>query len=141
MLSEQARHLMDEHAALVSLPNEPAGGYNGIYRRWARPVLTRDHIPPHWRFDLDADSNPLCLERLGVNATFNSGAIYFEGRYWLAVRVEGNDRKSFFALAVSDRPTEGFQFSSLIELPDTQPEEVKRILAACKVVLEGRRGG
>jgi len=123
MLSEQAKKLIEEHNALVARPNAPAGDYNGIYQRWENPVLTRAHVPPAWRFDLDAGTNPLCLERLGVNAVFNSGAIYLNGKYWLTPRVEGNDRKSFFALAASDSPTEGFRFVSLIELPDTQPEE------------------
>jgi len=124
MLSEQAKKLIEDYKALVARPNAPSGDYNGIYQRWANPVLTRAHVPPSWRFDLDASSNPRCLERLGVNAVFNSGALYFKGKYWLIPRVEGNDRKSFFALAASDKPAEGFRFVSLIELPDTQPEEV-----------------
>jgi len=130
MLSNQAKQLLQDHKSLIARPNRPAqdrygpvGGYNGIYTRWENPVLTRAHIPPSWRYDLDAGTNPLCLERLGVNAVFNSGAMYFKGKYWLAARVEGGDRKSFFALASSKSPTEGFSFISPIELPDTQPEE------------------
>ena len=124
MQSEQSKRLQAEYLALVHKTNRPAEGpCNGILRRWANPVLTRDHIPPSWRYDFDADSNPLCLERLGINATFNSGAILLDGTYWLAVRVEGCDRKSFFALAKSDRPTEGFAFVRPILLPDTCPEE------------------
>ena len=123
MLSEQAKKLINDHKALVARPNTPLKETNGVYTRWENPVLTRAHIPPSWRYDLDAETNPLCLERLGVNAVFNSGAIYFKGKYWLAARVEGCDRKSFFALAASKSPTEGFQFITPIELPDTQPEE------------------
>ncbi len=123
MQSETSKRLQAQYLALIQQPNQPAGEYNGILRRWANPVLTRAHIPPAWRFDFDADANPLCLERLGVNATFNSGAILLDGVYYLAVRVEGCDRKSFFALAKSDRPAEGFVFECPIVLPDTCPEE------------------
>jgi len=123
-MTERAKQLINEYEALVTRPNEPVEGGSGVLQRWANPVLTRAHVPPHWRYDLDAGSNPLCLERLGVNAVFNSGAIYLNGRYYLAARVEGSDRKSFFALASSDRPAEGFRFERIIELPDTQPEEV-----------------
>lgn len=84
--------------------------YNGIYDRYVNPVLTRDHIPPFWKFDPNKETNPYCLERLGVGATFNSGAIYHEGKYYLVARVEGVDRKSFFAVAESDSPTQGFRF-------------------------------
>ena len=122
-MTERANQLIQEYEALAARPNEPAQGGNGVLQRWANPVLTRAHVPPHWRYDLDAETNPLCLERLGVNAVFNSGAIYLGGKYYLAARVEGDDRKSFFALASSDRPTEGFRFERIIELPDTQPEE------------------
>lgn len=85
--------------------------YNGIYEKYRYPVITRHHVPIHWRFDLDQEENPYFMERLGVNSTLNPGAIYYDGKYYLCVRVEGVDRKSFFALAVSDKPTEGFQFS------------------------------
>jgi len=109
---------------LIAQPNPPAGNSNGIYRRYQNPVLTRAHIPPSWRFDFDPDTNPNGLERLGVNACFNCGAIHLDGTYFLVVRVEGNDRKSFFALASSKSPTEGFRFLRPLDLPDTQPEEV-----------------
>lgn len=122
MQSEQSKALQAAYEDYVRRPNAPAE--QGVYTRWEHPVLTRAHIPPSWIYDFDADSNPRCLPRLQVNAVFNSGALYFEGRYYLAARVEGADRKSFFALAASERPTEGFRFLRLIELPDTQPEEV-----------------
>ena len=98
--------------------------YNGIYDRFVNPVLTRDHVPPFWKFDPNEETNPFCMERLGVNAAFNSGAIYLNGKYYLVARVEGADRKSFFAVAESDSPVEGFRFWDYpILLPDTCPEE------------------
>ena len=69
--------------------------YNGIYSRYKNPILTRNHIPLFWKYDLNAETNPYFLERLGVNAVMNSGAIYLNGKYLLVCRVEGNDRKSF----------------------------------------------
>ena len=104
--------------------NKPAAFYNGIYTRYENPVLTRDHIPPFWKFDLNEETNPLGLERLGVNAVMNSGAIKLNGQYCLVARVEGNDRKSFFAVARSNNPVQGFRFDDYpVILPDTSPEE------------------
>ena len=98
--------------------------YNGIYDRWVYPVLTREHIPLTWKYDMDPETNPYFMERLGVNAVFNSGAIYLDGKYYLVARVEGNDRKSFFGVAVSDSGVDGFQFTDYpILLPDMYPEE------------------
>lgn len=98
--------------------------YNGIYERWVNPVLTRDNIPVFWKYDLDPVTNPFFEERLGVNATMNSGAIKFNGKYCLVVRVEGNDRKSFFAVAESDNGVDGFKFRDYpILLEDTCKEE------------------
>lgn len=99
--------------------------YNGVYNRYNNAVITRHHIPIHWRYDIDMKTNPFFIERLGVNATLNPGAIYYEGRYWLCVRVEGNDRKSIFAMAVSDCPTEGFSFvGKPLIWEDSDSEEV-----------------
>ncbi len=110
--------------ALLARKNRKSDFYNGIYDRYEHPVLTRNHIPLTWRYDLDRRTNPYFMERLGVNATFNSGAIYHDGKYCLIARVEGMDRKSFFAVAESDSPTEGFRFRDRpILLPDTCPEE------------------
>lgn len=104
--------------------NRKTDFYNGIYDRWENPVLTREHIPLEWRFDLNAETNPHFMERLGVNAVFNAGAIKLNGKYYLVARVEGNDRKSFFAVAESDSPVQGFRFwDKPVELPDTCPEE------------------
>lgn len=110
--------------ALLSKKNVKSDFYNGIYDRWENPVLTRDHIPLFWRFDLNPQTNPLFLERLGVNAVLNSGAIELNGKYYLVARIEGNDRKSFFGVAESDSPVDGFRFwDKPVELPDTCPQE------------------
>ena len=110
--------------ALLSRKNRKSDFYNGIYDRYEYPVLTRDHLPLTWRYDLDARTNPHFMERLGINAALNSGAIKFDGKYCLVVRVEGMDRKSFFAVARSDSPVDGFRFDEKpILLPDTCPEE------------------
>ena len=113
-----------DYEALIAKENKPAAFYNGIYTRYENPVLTRDHIPPFWKFDLNEKTNPLGLERLGVNAVMNSGAIKLNGQYCLVARVEGNDRKSFFAVARSNNPVQGFRFDDYpVVLPDTSPEE------------------
>lgn len=113
-----------DYEALIAKENKPADFYNGIYTRYENPVLTRDHIPPFWKFDLNEETNPLGLERLGVNAVMNSGAIKLNGQYCLVARVEGNDRKSFFAVARSSSPVQGFRFDDYpVVLPDTSPEE------------------
>ena len=110
--------------ALLARRNRKTDFYNGIYDRWEHPVLTREHIPLEWRYDLDPAANPCFMERLGVNAVFNAGAIELDGRFYLVARVEGNDRKSFFAVAESGSPVEGFRFwDKPVELPDTCPEE------------------
>ena len=98
--------------------------YNGIFERWTNPVLTRDHIPPFWMYDPNPETNPFMMQRLGVNAVFNSGAILLDGKFTLMARVEGSDRKSFFAVAQSDNGVDGFRFwDEPVLLPDTCPEE------------------
>lgn len=112
------------YEALITRPNKVSGSYNGIYDRYVHPVLTAAHAPLIWRYDFDHASNPYFMERLGINAVLNSGAIYMNGKYYLVARVEGNDRKSFFAVAESDSPTEGFRFWDFpVQLPDTEPDE------------------
>ena len=109
---------------LVARKNTKADFYNGIYDRYEYPVLTREFAPVHWRYDLDEETNPYFMERLGINAVMNSGAIYLNGKYYLVVRVEGNDRKSFFAVAESDTGIDGFHFWDYpVVLPDTCAEE------------------
>ncbi len=125
MRQKSFAELMAAYEALVVRPNEEdARFYNGVYARYQRPVLTREHIPPFWMYDADPQTNPFMMQRLGVNAAFNSGALYRDGRYYLVARVEGADRKSFFAVAESSRPTEGFRFwDEPVALPDTEPNE------------------
>ena len=109
---------------LLARKNQKADFYNGLLTRWQYPVLTRDHAPLLWRYDLDPKTNPYFIERLGVNAVMNSGATELDGKFYLVARVEGADRKSFFAVAESDSPVEGFRFwDKPVELPDTCPEE------------------
>ncbi|MCQ2458160.1 MAG: glycosidase [Clostridia bacterium] len=117
--------LNDRYETLIGRKNEISMSfYNGIYDRWINPVLTREHIPPFWMYDPDPASNPFMLQRLGVNAVFNSGAIWRDGRFYLVARVEGNDRKSFFAVAESDSGVDGFRFrDEPVLLPDTEKNE------------------
>ena len=117
--------LMEAYERLIRRPN-PVNEhfYNGIFDRYQHPVLTREHIPPFWMYDANPETNPFMMQRLGVNAVLNSGAIKLNGKYMLVARVEGMDRKSFFAVAESHSPTEGFRFWDYpVVLPDTQPEE------------------
>lgn len=92
---------------LIARKNQKTDFYNGIYDRYEYPVLTREFAPVEWRYDLNPKTNPNFQERLGINAVMNSGAIELNGKYYLVVRVEGNDRKSFFAVAESDTGIDG----------------------------------
>src|ERR1043166_2284846 len=112
--------LFDAHEALIARKNTVAPDGNGIYDRYVNPVLTARHAPIFWRYDLNYETNPLLLERMGINAAFNSGAMEFGGKIVLAVRVEGGDRKSFFAIAESDTGVDGFRFWDYsILMPET----------------------
>jgi len=113
------------YEALIGQKNAIDTRYeNGIYDRWVNPVLTREHVPPFWVYDPNPETNPFMMRRLGVNAAFNSGAILLDGKFTLVARVEGADRKSFFAVAQSESGVEGFRFwDKPILLPDTCPEE------------------
>lgn len=102
--------LMTEQETLLSRMNHPLPDNNGIVERYQYPVITAAHTPIFWRYDLNFETNPHLLERMGINATFNCGAIEFDGKHILAVRVEGADRKSFFAVAESDNGMDGFRF-------------------------------
>lgn len=114
----------EKYEKLISRKNVKSSEYNGMYDRYVYPVLTREHIPVFWRYDLDEKTNPFFMERLGVNAVFNSGAIELNGKYYLVARVEGYDRKSFFAVAESDSPVDGFRFWDYpVVLPDTYEKE------------------
>ncbi|HHV75209.1 MAG TPA: glycosidase [Thermoanaerobacterium sp.] len=109
---------------LINRKNEKTEDYNGIFDRYKYPVLTREHTPLFWRYDLDERTNPYFMERLGVNAVFNPGAIELDGKFYLIARVEGYDRKSFFAVAESDSGVDGFKFWDYpVEFDDLYPEE------------------
>lgn len=124
MIHSQYYVEQDKLEKLQERKNRKSDFYNGIFDRYEDPVLTRDHVPVIWKYDIDADTNPYFMERLGVNAVMNSGAIELDGKYYLVARVEGADRKSFFAVAESETGIDGFKFWDYpIELPDTCPEE------------------
>lgn len=108
-----------EYEALINRKNEAIPSSNGIFCRYENPVLTAAHIPLTWRYDLDPRDNPWQEERIGMNAVMNAGAIKWNGKYYLMARVEGADRKSFFTIAESDKPTEGFR---CWEYPVLMPE-------------------
>ncbi len=114
-----------KYEALITRPNKVDDNfYNGIYDRYENPVLTREMIPLTWRYDMNPATNPFFMERLGINAVMNSGAIYLNGKFCLVARIEGNDRKSFFGVAESDNGIDGFVFRKYpILLEDTCPEE------------------
>jgi len=122
MRTKTASELKAAHEALLSRPNEEDGRwYNGVFARYVHPVVTAEHVPLEWRYDLDLATNPLGLERLGVNAVLNPGAIEMDGKVLLVGRVEGYDRKSFFAVAESEDGIDGFRFwDTPIVMPETE---------------------
>ena len=119
LFQERKQAIAKEHEALLSRKNEKLFSVNGIFNRYKNPILTRDHFPMEWRFDFNPETNPYFMERIGFNAAFNAGAIRWNGKYLLAVRGEGNDRKSFFAIAESPNGVDNFRFW---ERPLTMPE-------------------
>jgi 4-O-beta-D-mannosyl-D-glucose phosphorylase len=121
---QKIEQLFESHEKLLSKPNKKTKKNNGIYRRYENPVLTAAHTPLIWRYDFNENDNPYLLERIGMNGTFNSGAIKWNGRYLLLVRVEGNDRKSFFAVAESPNGIDNFRFWDYpVLLPDVDDPE------------------
>lgn len=125
VFESRLKQVKENHAQLINKPNKPLFSENGIFTKYENPILTRDHVPLHWRYDLNEKTNPYFMERIGFNAAFNSGAIKWNDKYVLAVRVEGNDRKSFFAIAESDNGVDGFRFwDSPIALPQTDELDV-----------------
>ena len=119
--AERKSYLEKQHELLLNRENKPLDSINGIYTRYQYPVLTGAHAPLEWRFDFNEHDNPFLMERIGVNAVLNSGAIYLDGKFILVCRVEGNDRKSFFAVAESPNGIDHFRFW---ERPITMPEDV-----------------
>lgn len=124
IFDERLKWLTDSHREVMNRRNEPLPSENGIFERYRFPVIAREHTPLHWRYDFDSNTNPWLMERIGVNCALNPGAIEFEGRIYMMVRVEGSDRKSFFGLAVSD---DGIHFKYLdrpIVMPETEERDV-----------------
>ncbi|HEX8313471.1 MAG TPA: glycosidase [Flavisolibacter sp.] len=120
VFEKRLKALQSAHAELVSRNNVKEEVGNGVYSRYAYPVLTAAHAPLSWRYDLDKKTNPFLMERFGINATFNAGAIKLNDKYYLVARVEGADRKSFFAIAESPNGIDNFQFwDEPVTLPQT----------------------
>lgn len=118
---ERKQKIEADFNQLILKPNKALFSVNGIYERYENPILTRDHIPLHWRFDYNPKTNPHFMERIGFNATLNSGAIKLNEKYLLVVRVEGNDRKSIFAVAESPNGIDNFKFwDRPITIPQTE---------------------
>jgi 4-O-beta-D-mannosyl-D-glucose phosphorylase len=116
--------LKTSHEKLINRTNEKAEEQNGIYCRYKNPVLTAQHTPLLWRYDLNAETNPWLMERIGINSVLNAGAIKLHGKYYLIARVEGIDRKSFFAVAESDNGVDGFRFWDYpVLMPQTEIED------------------
>ena len=119
------RQLFAEYEALINRPNRPCLDGNGVFERYEHPVLTAEHAPIFWRYDLDHASNPHLMERLGINAAFNPGAIELDGKFLMVARVEGADRKSFFAVAESPTGVDRFCFWDYpIVMPETSDPDV-----------------
>ena len=119
IFEQRKKFVTERHEALLSRPNAPVED-NGVYTRYKNPVVTADMAPLTWRYDFNPATNPYFMERIGVNATLNSGAIKWNGRYLLMVRVEGADRKSFFAVAESPDGVSNFRFwERPVSMPDT----------------------
>jgi 4-O-beta-D-mannosyl-D-glucose phosphorylase len=117
--SDRLKQLQKAQEDLIKRKNEKIEPGNGIFFRYKYPVLTAEHAPLTWRYDLNPETNPYMMERIGVNGTFNAGAMKYNGKYIMVVRVEGNDRKSFFAIAESPNGVDNFRFW---DEPVTMPE-------------------
>lgn len=121
----RVRALFSAHEALVTRPNQRVAGGDGVFDRYRHPILTAAHTPVFWRYDLREATNPHLLERMGVNAVFNAGAIKHDGRYLMVPRVEGVDRKSFFAVAESPNGIDQWRFWDYpVRLPETDEPDV-----------------
>ena len=121
VFKERILKLRQHHEELLALKNEPQSWGNGIYEKYQHPILTAEHIPLEWRYDFSERDNPYLMQRIMMNAVFNAGAIKLNGRYLLVCRVEGADRKSFFAVAESPNGIDRFRFW---DEPVTMPEDI-----------------
>ncbi|HNX89210.1 MAG TPA: glycosidase [Paludibacteraceae bacterium] len=119
--NNKIKQLFENQEKFLNVENTPVVNTNGWYQRYKNPILTAAHIPLNWRYDLSEQTNPLLMERIGINAVLNSGAIKWEGKYLIVARVEGYDRKSFFAIAESPNGIDNFRFwSHPVLMPDTE---------------------
>lgn len=122
--NERWHAITEGYEKLISRKNEKVLPGNGIFERYKYPILTAAHTPLEWRYDLHPETNPWLMERIGINAVMNSGAIKWKGKYLVVARVEGNDRKSFFAIAESPNGVDNFRFWEYpVQLPDIDPFE------------------
>jgi 4-O-beta-D-mannosyl-D-glucose phosphorylase len=113
--------LMKNHGKLINISNEPTEENNGIYQRYKYPILTAAHTPLFWRYDMNSDTNPFLMERFGINSVLNAGAIKFNDKYIVVARVEGSNRKSFFAVSESDNGIDNFRFWDYpVHMPETE---------------------
>ncbi|MBR4842893.1 MAG: glycosidase [Bacteroidaceae bacterium] len=117
--NQRLKEIREHHESLITLKNEPLPWGNGIYEKYKNPILTAEHVPIEWRYDLSPEDNPHLMQRIMINSVFNAGAIKLNGHYLLVCRVEGADRKSFFAVAESPDGVDNFRFW---EEPITMPE-------------------
>lgn len=124
-ISLEIKRIISKQEALLTLPNRKADEANGIFDRYLNPVLTAQHAPLLWRYDFNPATNPYLMERIQMNAVFNAGAIKWQDKYLLMVRVEGADRKSFFAIAESNNGIDNFRFRDFpVELPELENKDV-----------------
>ena len=125
MFKEQSTKIEKKYKKLIKKANKKALPSNGIYERYKHPILTAAHVPLHWRYDFNPQTNPYFMERIGMNAVFNAGAMKFKDKYIIVARVEGVDRKSFFAIAESPNGIDNFSFwDRPIDLPQTENPDI-----------------
>ena len=125
MFSERLKILQSHYRETISLVNTPTPISNGVYQRYQNPILTPDHIPLNWKYDLNEKTNQFLMERLGIGAVFNAGAIKFNGKYVLVARIEGADRKSFFGIAESPNGIDNFVFNDYpVVIPETDDPDI-----------------
>ncbi|WP_151737782.1 glycoside hydrolase family 130 protein [Paenibacillus tengchongensis] len=125
IFEERKAQLTERYETLIARKNEKQPYGNGTYDRYKYPLLTAEHAPLVWRYDFNPETNPFFAERIGVNGVFNPGAIELDGKFYLVARVEGNDRKSFFAVAESDSGVDGFRFwDRPVVMPETDDPDI-----------------
>lgn len=125
LFDNRLKAVNDVYEKLITRRNEPILPGNGIYERYKYPILTAEHAPILWRYDINPETNPYFMERFGINGTFNAGAIKWKDKYIMVVRVEGNDRKSFFAIAESSNGVDNFRFwDHPVTMPETDNPDV-----------------